>query len=65
MCVFSIMPYVNDIQYTLLYILQCDAIRSEQFYGDDILDSFNMVFRDADNSLGKIYGKQIYMFGFL
>ena len=38
--------------------IECHAIRSEQFWGDVILDSFIKVSMDKDNILDKIHQMQ-------
>ena len=44
----------------LLATVQCDAIRSEQFFEDVVLDRFNMAYRDEDIILDQIYKNQIF-----
>ena len=45
--------------------IQCDAIKSEQFFADIFVfdDSFNMAYKDEDIIIDQIYREQI--FGFL
>ena len=47
-------PKIFKEEHKLLFlqIMQCDAIRWEQFSGNVVLDSFNKAYREADNILG-------------
>ena len=49
--------FIKTVSYT---IIQCDAIRWEQFFGDFVLDRVNMAYRDADNIFDQIYEKRIF-----
>ena len=39
----------------IFYLVQCDAIRSEQILRRFFLDIFNVAFRDEDNILDQIF----------
>ena len=43
-------------------MVQCDAIRSEQFCGDVVLDSFNKSYGDEDRIQNKVLKKYFGMF---